>query len=274
MKATAAFWGLCVVMQGADVSKQVSMLDREDGAKLEQAAVAIAKSGDAAAIEQLAAHFTKQSFLSRLDRGETDRVSGVFQVLAEHPSQAVEHLCTRLAFNTEFNSVPVRVNYLLNALAAVRPTSEAGAEVFSETGRAGYLEVNGPLLAVNGSPRALAVLEELLSDLQLDAAQRVSTAHWSLLPVRTHAEIIAMCARLLTPGRLSADVETAIAESLFDYRAREWFGVRRDQPRPAPWNSADARARDLLRKLGTSLLARRDLDESLRAAINRTLEGL
>jgi hypothetical protein len=99
-------------------------------------------------------------------------------------------------------------------------------------------------------------------------------AHWSLVPVRTNPDIVAMCARLLTQSRPSHVVETAIAESLFDYRAGEWFGVRRSPPRPAPWASAHARAKDLLRKLGTSLLRREDLNASLRAAVERTLADL
>lgn len=276
MKTSAAVFLLCVVMHGADLSKQISMLDGERSPeRLERTAVVIANSGDGPAVEQLGARLRKQSFLNRLDPGgETARLSRVFEAMAEHPSQAMENVCTRLAFDAEFSSVPVRVNYVLNALAAMRPMSEAAADVFRRKARSGYLEVNGPLLAANGSPRALEVLEELFSDPHLDRAQLVSMAHWSLLPVRTHADIIAMCARLLAPGRLSHAVEIGIAESLFDYRAGEWFAVRRDQPRPAPWASAHEPAKDLLRSLGTTLLRRGDLDASLRAAIERSLASL
>lgn len=275
MKA-AALLCLCAAVNAADLSRQIAALDRErDRAKLEIAAVEIANSSDAGAIQQLGDRLAKRSFLNRLDRpNETEHLSRVFDALAAHPSQAVEQLSIRLAFDPEFASLPVRVDFVLNALAAVRPVSPAGAEVFRKTGRSGYLEVNGPLLAANGSPLGLQVLEEYFSDPSLDQAQLISMAHWSLLPVRTHAEIIAMCARLLIYQKLPKGVQTAVAESLFDYRPREWFGVTRNQPKPAGWAAADAHAKELARKLGSDLLGRGDLDKELRAAIERTLASL
>lgn len=275
MKPLAAALALSCVMYSADLSRQIALLDHERGAKLEAAAIAVANSGEPAPIDQLGAKFATESFLSRLDlQGETERLQRVFQALAAHPSQAVENVCVRLAVDPQFTSQPLRLNYLLTALAAVRPMSEAAAKVFQQTSRSGYLEVNGPLLAANGSPRALEVLETLLADRSLDEAQLVSMAHWSLVPVRIRPEIVAMCARLLNSSAASAAVETAVAEALYDYRPGPWFGPRRNPPRPAPWAQASPQAKVLLRQLGTSLLKRGQVEPTLRAAIERALADL
>jgi hypothetical protein len=276
VKLLTAGLALSFVMHSADLSKQIALLDHErDGGRLEAAAMTIANSGEASAIEQLGVRFATGSFLNRLDNpGETERLGRVFGALAAHPSQAAENVCTRLAFDAQFTSLPLRLNYLLTALAAVRPMSQGAARVFQQTSRNGYLEVNGPLLAANGSPRALEVLEGLLADRSLDEAQLVSMAHWSLVPVRTSPDIVAMSARVLNPDAAAPTVATAVAESLYDYRPGPWFGPRRNLPRPIPWAQASLQAKDLLRQLGTGLLKRDHLDPSLRAAVERTLADL
>lgn len=263
----------CCLAFAADLSRQVAALDSErNRAKLAAAAVAIAGSGDAAAIERLADHLEKRAFLKRLDpNGGTDRLADVFQQLRAHPSPATERLCLIVAVSPEFRSLPARMNYLLNALAAVRPVSDAGAKVFRETGASGFFEVNGPLLAANGSTRAIAVLEELISDKNLDPAAKISVAHWSLVPYRIRPEIVEMCARLLDPGRLPADVAAAVVESLFSYRPRQWYGPQMAPPVAPAWSTAGEPAKTAVRHLGRRLLSQPDIDRSLRSAIESTL---
>jgi hypothetical protein len=271
---------LCMPLLATDPSKERAALDRSRNPDLlEAAAVSIAASGDAAAIADLARHLGQRSFRHRLDPGggsvpEVERLSHVFRSLAEHPSQSSEALCIALSGNAHFNDVPVRLNFLLNALAAVRPMSEASAEVFRTTSRSGFLEVNGPLLAGNASPRALNVLAELFRDESLDVAQRVSIAHWGLLPNRTNADVVAMCVKLLSEGGLSHDVELAILESLYDYQAKLWFSTRAGQPTPPPWSSTSPVAKDALKSLAASQMSRPDLPPALRAAMANTLAQL
>ena len=149
----------------------------------------------------------------------------------------------------------------------MRPTSAQAATAFRETSHSGYVGVNGPLLARNGSPNALAVLEEIFADEGLDVDERIDVAHRSLLAVRTNAAVVKMCARLLA-RRL------AIAESLFDYQPKPWFGVAMDQPIPPDWKLADEPARAALRSLGNTLLGQADVPAGLRVAIRTTLEKL
>jgi hypothetical protein len=261
-------------------SKPTASLDTQlDPARLEAAAIAIAGSGNAKAIDHLAEYLGRRSFLHRLDSGQhgesdIDRLLHVFRALADHPNTATESLCVALARNAEFTSMPERLNLLLNALAAVRPMSEAAAAVFRETSRSGYWVVNGPLLASNASLVALAVLEELFSDQNLDVGGQIDVSHWGLLPVRTDPAVVAMCARVTVSRLVSREVRTAIAETLFDHQPRQWFGVAMNQPTPPPWKSAIEPARNALRSLGKQILSQPDTPANLRVAIVNTLAQL
>ena len=241
-----------------------SGLDRERNAdRLEAASVAIAASTNATEMADLARHIGQRQYLQRLDpdNGVT-RLGHIFRVLAEHPSPSTESLCIEVAGSSEFNELPARMNFLLNALASVRPMSEPAARIFRSYGRSGFLEVEGPLLATNASPRALDVLAEFFKDDSLDVAQRVSMAHWGILPNRTNPDVVEMCGRVLRAG-VSRDVEIAILESLYDYQPRQWFSLRAGQPSPSRWNTASPAARDKLRSLAASRISRADLPPAL-----------
>ena len=270
----------CLALQPMFLSKQVASLDTQrDPARLETAAVVVASSGNAEAIHKLATYLGTRSFLRRLDpdnkgQSNSDHVVKVFLALAEHPNEATEALCIGLAHNPVFVSLPGGLNPLLNALAAVRPMANGAADIFRETSHTDYLSVNGPLLARNASPVALKVLEELFSDESLELEQRVDLAHRSLLPVRTNPAVIAICARMSVSHVISIGVRTAIAETLFDYQPRQWFGVAMNQPVPPSWRSAPEPSLNALRTLGRTLLSQPDVPISLRDAIVKTLDQL
>ncbi|HEX7505627.1 MAG TPA: hypothetical protein VF550_02570 [Polyangia bacterium] len=272
----------CLALQPTtpNLSRQVASLDSQrDPARLEAAAVAIVGSGNARAIQKLAAYLGQRSFLRRLDSGQhgesdIDRLLHVFRALVDHPNATTEALCVALAQNAEFTSMPERLNLLLNALAAVQPMSKEAAAIFRETSRSGYLGVNGPLLARNASPVALKVLEELFLDERLDAQDRIDVAHRGLLSMRTDPAVVAMCARVAVSPLVSSRVRTAIAETLFDYQPKPWFGVAMNQPTPPEWKSANEPARNALRSLGKTLLSQPDVANNLRTAILNTLAQL
>ena len=267
-------------VQPTNLSKQVAALaSQRDPARLEAAAVAVASSGDAAAIHKLATHLGTRSFLRRLDPGKQgqsdgDRRMRVFAALRDHPNAATEVLCVSLAHNAEFLLLPEGLNLLLNALGAVQPTSQEGAAIFRETSHSDYFGVNGPILARNASPLALAVLEELMADQSIDPEDRVDTAHRSLLPVRTNPAVVERCARLTASHQVDARVRMGIVETLFDYQARRWFGVAMHQPVPPPWSSATEAGRNALRSLGERLLSQPGIPANLRVQIQKTLTEL
>src|SRR5205085_10057267 len=129
-------------------------------ARLQAAAVAIAVSGKAADLAELARHLADEAFLTRLDPepGGVTRLAEVFRALAAHPSPATAALCLQVAQSNAFAALPARWNFLLAALAAVRPMSPAAGRLFLNTGRSGLLEVNVPLLAGNATPEALKAM--------------------------------------------------------------------------------------------------------------------
>lgn len=276
----AATLVLCVFMGQAEGSGEgVPLLHESDPAHLEAAAVAIAAAGKASDLAVLADRLGQPSFLARLDPQSGPEVAvvhlaNVFRALAEHPSAATAELCLALGRNPRFTAVPARVNLLLNALAAERPMSQAAADYFRATNSAGFVEVNGPLLARNGSAAALEVLAQMLSDDKVDVAQRVSIAHWSLLPTRANLGIVEMCTRVLQNDALAHDVRIAMLESLYDYQPRRWFGLAAGQPGIPTWTAASRATLAALQSLGKHTLNRSDLPVELRAAIVKTLTEL
>lgn len=138
----------------------------KDRVELAAAAIRVASAGDGGALESLSSHLGTRAFLERLDESANPQLAQyhlqrVFEALAAHPSPAVERLCLRLADAREFSARGSRMVLLLRALAAVKPMSEAGARLFVRTNANGHYSSNGPLLASNGSPRAMGVLEAM-----------------------------------------------------------------------------------------------------------------
>ncbi|MFN0101274.1 MAG: hypothetical protein ACKV2U_04185 [Bryobacteraceae bacterium] len=256
---------------------QVAALDSEtDPDRLQAAAVAIAVAGDAPSIAQLARRLGDAAFLRRLDPPTASstpvvRVGRIFDALREHPSQAAEALCLALSNDAEFNSVLARRNGLLAVLAARKPLSATAAAVLRDSARNGFVETVGPLLARNRSARAMALLEELLAEDALPAPQRIYVAHAAIVPNRNDREFVRLSARLIRRRGLARPVVYGIAESLFDYQPKAWFGASPDMPEPPPRSAASPEVRKLLRELAAELRVRQDLPPSLPAAMRNTL---
>jgi hypothetical protein len=266
----------CVVHASDDTAKPRGDRDAEG---LERAAVSTAVSGDPTRLAVLARLLGERSYLARLDPMHDSeipvvRLARVFRALAEHPSQATASLCVSLGRSPDFTAAPARLNLLLNALAAVRPMSQESADLFRSTNVSGFFEVNAPLLAKNASPRALEILSEMLSDQGVDLMQRVSIAHWALLPTRTDVRVVTMSSGILEKQTLPHEVRIAILESLYDYQPRRWFGLDAAQPAAPSWETSSRATRTALRLLGKAMLRREDLPDELRTAIQKTLDGL
>ena len=72
----------------------------------------------------------------------------------------------------------------LRARAAARPMTEETVAVFRRANAEGNFSVSAILLADNGSPRALALLESMLADRSVPAARRVDGMHLAVYPHR------------------------------------------------------------------------------------------
>lgn len=257
-----------------DVSRHSrTITTSQDSGELAAAATALAGSGQMEPTLALARALRDENFLRNVDpaMGETAPVPNVlriFRTLAEHPTEWSGRLCELLYREAAFRSEPARLNVLLGALAAVTPTTEKGAEVFQASTGEGYAQVTAPLLLANGSPRALAVFEELITGEAVEDYVKVDILHRALLPQRTRLEVIECCERILA-RELSEEVRNGLIETLFDHESRLWFGPAMQPPEPQAWETARTEALVKLRDFAESLL-RGGLQPALEAAVRGT----
>ncbi|HEX7505628.1 MAG TPA: hypothetical protein VF550_02575 [Polyangia bacterium] len=242
--------------------------------KVFDAAVRVAGSGDAKALRKLGELLASKAFLARLDESREGQAAysnlhGVFQALAANPSSMTEALCLKVMTSDAFTKDPDRQIFALPALAAVRPMSSETAAVFEKGNGQGLWSFNGPLLAANGSDRALALLEPMFADRAQRVDERIALTRESIVPNRTRPSIVTMVGRLVE-GSIETEVALALAECLYDYQPDQWYGKRRNPPQAPSWKTASPEAQRAAKDLGRRLLARKDLPATLRTAIEAT----
>jgi hypothetical protein len=241
---------------------------------LKAAAIALASSGSEASIARLADYFSSAEFLARLDNlsipsEKTSHLQRVFAVLAEHPSDATANLCLTLLQSPSFLADDDRRIFLLPALAAVKPMSEAAVQVFRRANVEGYFASDAPLLVKNRSPRAIALFEEMIRNRAVPVYQRIDAAHASLLPYRTDPLVLDCAGRLLTSA-LESKVAVGVIQSVFEDESRLLFGPSRWPPPPPPWEQATEPALKRLVALAGEVTSRFQLSPQLTAAVGRT----
>lgn len=244
--------------------------------QLVAAADALAASANLAALLVLGRFLVSEEFLSRLDvlddpQRKLTNLRHVLGTLEANPTEATGRLCELLAAHPGFLADPDRMLFLLPALAAVRPMTAGGEAVFRAANADGFFNGNGRLLVANGSPRALALFEEMIADASAPADDRVDMIHWAVLAHRLEAPVLAACVRLLGRG-LEAQVQAGLVETLFDYREREWFSVARFAPTPPPWPAAETSVLQSYLQLGHELVQGGRLSPENTAAVERTLQ--
>lgn len=240
------------------------------------AAIRVAASGDAAALERLGKLLAEPAFLARLDdTADTHQadynLGRVFSALAKHPSRATESVCLHVLTTPAFQAGSDRILFALPALAAVRPMSAEGAGIFSRTNAEGFYNGNGLLLAANGSPRAMALLDTMLADRSKRLVDRIDISREALVPHRTDLATVRLVGSLTDRADLEPELAMALAECLYEYHP-EWYGKRRGFPVVPPWKDAKAEARREAARLGEHLLAgHADWPENLRQAIKAVI---
>lgn len=247
---------------------------------LAHAAVRIAGGRDTAALRSLADSLAAAPFLARLDdtanpQTATLNVREVFLALEGNPSAASERLCLKALASPAFAGNPSRPTHALAALAAVKPMSAAAESVFAASNVQGHYNSNGPLLAANGSPRAIGLLESMFADRGQALEDRIDLARRSIVPHRTRLSILQGVERLIERKDVEPGLAIALAECVFEYKPTVWYGKRRAPPEAPSWDAAPPDSRRAAKSLGDRLLAsRHKLPDSLRAAIKSTLSRL
>jgi hypothetical protein len=245
-------------LSAEDRARHIGTLNESsDSAQLRSAAVALAASADRDATLALARSLRGAGFLLRLDPPVngvpgTANTLALFAALAANPTEWSGRLCELIYPEPAFREVLSRVNGLLGALAAVVPTTPQGAAIFRAAAAEGFAEVVAPLLLRNASPAALEVFEDLIAGETVSEPVRVDMLHRALLPRRAIPAVVACCSRLLARP-LPAAVRTALVETLFDYRSREWFGPAMYPPEPPPWTDAETASLEQLIAMADAL---------------------
>jgi hypothetical protein len=267
------------ILDSEHIDGHVHVLDTSrDREQLTTSALALAAADSPAARVALDRFLRDEAFLARLDALEEPQLKlanlrQVLRALAEHPSESSGRLCESLATDPAFLADPDRMIFLLPALAAVRPMSEAAATIFRAANTEGYFYGNGPLLAANGSPRALALFEEMVANDNEPPDDRVDMVHRAVLAQKIHPPLFASCSRLLGSG-LDPSVRSAIIETLFDHREDDWFGVERFAPTAPAWSEADTELLQAYLQLGFELTSIRQDSEAILQTVERGLEEI
>ncbi len=262
-----------------EIDQQLEVLETShEPEQLVAAADALAVSANSSALLVLGRFLVSEAFLARLDvlddpQLKLTNLRHVLGVLEANPAEATGRLCELLAAHPGFLADPDRVLFLLPTLAAVRPMTAGAEAVFRATNADGFFNANGPLLVANGSPRALALFEEMIADASAAADDRVDMIHRAVLSHRLQATVLAACVRLLGRG-LEPEVEAGLVETLFDYHEREWFGVARFAPTPPPWSAAETAVLQSYLQLGHELAQGGRLSPENAAAVGRTLQEI
>ena len=255
-----------------DIDRHLAVLESsQDRGEVQASAFALASSGNPAALVVLWRFLPEGEFLARLDdlSDPQMKISGMRRVLKameDSPSEVTGRICESLAWDADFLSDPDRKMFLLPALAAVRPMSGPAEAVFRSANGEGYFNFNGPLLVSNGSPRALALFEDMVADASVRPADRVDMLHHAVLAHRTEGPVVAACLRLLARG-LEPEVEAGVAETLYDYQEKRWFGPARGAPVPPPWNLAETTVLQSLLDAAKGLRGPGRLTDNLQDAI-------
>ena len=262
----------------------VWILERStDGRALKNAAVFLAASRAPEDHKTLGRFLGTATFLSRLDPPEhydgtwTDlRLGRVVDTLAENRCPSSDEVLVGLIGSAEFQAHPLRVQILLRALAAVRPSPPQAIAYWDR--------LSGPespitwdvieALFINQSIPALDLLERKFADPSQDRDRRILWMRM-FLPVRRNDEpLLLACERMVTKS-LPADLRPALVEVLFDFRPREWYRAEMNNPpKPPPRAKASVEAKTILERIGRYALDKVRLTPGQTKAVKAALKEL
>jgi hypothetical protein len=238
-----------------------------DRQALEQAASSLARSKDSSDLTLLGQLLRDTRFLARLDDPTNSTIPYFRQVmaaLAEHPDSRTADLCLALADDPLYQE-DNRLSPLLEVLAAVKPMSTRSAALFQRTNEEGYFAYNVRLLADNGSPAALKLLESMMLDKSVPTESRLQCLHISIVPRRMELPILGMADRILSRTS-ERPLANGVIESVFDFQQR-WFGIESGISEPPPWSDASSESLRAALHLAEKAEARPGLNPSLRKKV-------
>ncbi len=255
---------------------QLNILESEtDPRKLMLRARELARSPDAADQNSLRTALLSPAVLDRLDSQEDYehaghrrlRLSRVLSELVATSGPGAGATLRALLTSRHFVDEPIREVYLLEFSAGLRPPPPE-LLAFWEAERdpdEGLPALVFDAVITNGSPKAIAVAEQMLADPRYDEEERVFWIRTTVLERRDDLVLLHGCTRMMARG-VSLRLRIALAEVLFDYRPDEWhpIGLTHQPPDRARLGIQSRRQLELLGRLALEL----PIDDRLRERID------
>jgi hypothetical protein len=263
------------------MAKDPTVLEQSsDPQLLMKTALEFALSPSPADHNLLLRYLESDQFLNRLDSAEDYqgppkqlRLARILMALMTNPAPSSKEVLVSLTQEPRFTDFEPRQDLLIRATVSVRPAPMELARFWNEHSQpdSPYLHLTIFVLADNGSPNALALLERKMADPNLEDEDKVSWMRDPILRHRNEPPMLQMCGRLLSAG-LPAEIRPQLVEALVDYRL-EWY-LSCEPPQPPPRQAMSDEAKTLLRAICNYALQKVPLDPRQKAMVEATLREI
>jgi hypothetical protein len=260
---------------------QVQRLDTErEPRPLTRVAVAFANSDAPEDHDVLVRKLQSTAFLERIDEPEhyegtfSDlRLGRVLHALTRNPSPSARQAIVRLTAAGPFQQHVFRIQLLIRALAAVRPSPPDAIEYWDRVSAPGSPVAFDVIQALceNQSAPAMQLFESKLAEPRHDFHERVDWLRSIVLPRRRDLPVLTSCARLLN-GPMEAALKPRVVETLFQYKPDSWY-VLCEPPKPPGDVALPDAVSTLLERIARYSLEHVELDPGLRIAVESRLEA-
>jgi hypothetical protein len=245
---------------------------------LRKQATRLASSSNEGELRQVFDKLSDASFLNELDSPEdyqapaTElRVATVVQTLAQNRNPKAQQTLVELTKSPAFTASRSRVHLLVLALIEVRPSPEPAIRFWQQHSKQDsvlrHVTVNA--IADNGSPPAIALLGQILSDESRPQSERILWFRDPVLRHRTEPEMLRMADGLIR-GPAPSALRCALVEALTDYRP-QWY-LECEPPVPGDWLKAPSQSKEIARPLLDWVLKNLPLDERQTVTVKQTLK--
>lgn len=247
-----------------------------DSDEIFRAAMTLAQAPDPDGHRALLMQLQAPGIYDRLDSKEAYgdfgmplQLSHILTALSENHAGGAHAVLVALTQSPVYNSVNRRINLLSEACAAIRPAPPEVVRYWDNNSQPldGYTPTTIGALVVNGSPPALALLEQKMADPRHDNQYKIGWMHRKILQHRNDSPLLASSLRMLQ-GDMPEELRAILIETLFDYRPIEWYpGKRSTVPKPPPREQASREAIEQLRQIGEYSLNHVELTNEQRTRV-------
>ncbi|HUO07103.1 MAG TPA: hypothetical protein VM008_02135 [Phycisphaerae bacterium] len=256
------------------------LLTSKNATEVKRAAVAAAASDSDADIQMLGDLLATLEFLNRLDSAQDYRdtytglrLAQVVNTLADNRRPATDKVLLSLIDAKDYQANFLRIQILIHALAAIRPSPPAAIIYWDKMSVGGSLVAFDVVAALveNESAPAMSLFEKKLVDPKHDLNLKSAWLYQLVLPKRNDEPLLIACEHVLKGSAAGPEVQIFIVEALFDYKPETWY--RGCSPVKPPVRLAATReAKDVMVSIGEYALANLKLAPDLKLKVEAALK--